>query len=174
MRPSPFQRNGTGSLRSRPYQDASHLLRFAPALRVTSPPLRQCSIWPEGGGRNDHVKFRATGTPTLCHWACNATPGSYSAVKLTCEKTAIEKMVYAITNPVDAGLVSESHQWPGICTQPRDIGTSQTIDRPKKLFRDQGPLPESATLRTRQGISCPFLTPMHSGWRCRSSLIYRQ
>ena len=47
---APPPSGGTESLRSRTCQDASHLLRCAPALRVTSPPLRQDGEWPEGGG----------------------------------------------------------------------------------------------------------------------------
>ena len=82
----------------------------------------------------------------LGRWECFFAPGSYSAVKLTDEQSALEKMVYSITNPVDAGLVSQSSAWPGICTLPRDIGTSLTVKRPDKLFRKEGPMPEEATL----------------------------
>jgi putative transposase len=82
----------------------------------------------------------------LGRWECFFRPGSYSAVQLTDEQSALEKLAYSITNPVEAGLVSHSQQWPGLCTLPQDIGTSRTVKRPDKLFRKEGPMPESASL----------------------------
>jgi len=63
-----------------------------------------------------------------------------SYVRLGDDEAILDKAVYAITNPVEALLVSSSDQWPGTCLwQP---GTYKAR-RPKLFFRDNGPLPEA-------------------------------
>jgi REP element-mobilizing transposase RayT len=80
-------------------------------------------------------------------WESFFAPGSYSAVKLLDADAVMDKLVYTITNPVDARLVPHSHQWPGICLQPSDMGKTLTVKRPWKLFRKDGPMPKAVTLR---------------------------
>ena len=60
---------------------------------------------------------------------------------------AIEKMVYALTNPVKDGLVESAHHWPGVSSLARTPPRSRLIGaRPKHFFRDEGLMPETAVL----------------------------
>ena len=54
-------------------------------------------------------------------------PGSWSAlVELIGAPDVWDKLVYTLTNPVEARLVSRSSEWPGLRTRP--------IDRLTRLF----------------------------------------
>jgi REP element-mobilizing transposase RayT len=66
-------------------------------------------------------------------------PGSYSAVRLTDPDAVLEKIAYALANPVAAGLVSRSEEWPGLTSQPSDIGAApRMVPRPPQFFRQEG------------------------------------
>jgi REP element-mobilizing transposase RayT len=68
------------------------------------------------------------------------TQASY--VRLENADAILEKTVYAITNPVEAGLVAHSKQWPGInIWRPG----SYVVQRPEVFFRDG--LPQTLELR---------------------------
>jgi putative transposase len=60
----------------------------------------------------------------------------------------IEKVAYAIANPVAAGLVQRAADWPGLTIQPSELGrTSWTAARPKHFFDPKNPnWPPHATL----------------------------
>jgi putative transposase len=75
-------------------------------------------------------------------------PGPYSAVELTDRNDMIAKVVYALQNPVQAGLVGASKAWPGLCSRPEDmlLGTTWTAARPNLYFSPNGSMPETATL----------------------------
>jgi hypothetical protein len=69
-----------------------------------------------------------------------------SVVRLVEVDDVIEKIVYAATNPVTAGLVERVHQWPGVNTlhallEKRSI----VVKRPRHFFSDD--MPEEVTLR---------------------------
>ena len=67
-----------------------------------------------------------------------------SYVRLTDDEAKLEKTAYAIANPVEAGLVSRSAQWPGfLLWKP---GTYK-FHRPKVFFDEQGFAPKSLKLR---------------------------
>jgi putative transposase len=101
--------------------------------------------------------------PEFCRWfhefsakCLNAHHGRWenlwaseppSVVELVDGTAQIDKVVYALTNPVQAGLVARVHQWPGVHSRPEDLGRSIPVRRPKGFFRDSGPLPEVAILR---------------------------
>lgn len=72
--------------------------------------------------------------------------GSYSPVKLIDGDDTLEKMVYVLANPVEAGLVARGDDWPGVRSAPGQIGTPETVRRPNFFFRKKGPTPETATL----------------------------
>ena len=60
----------------------------------------------------------------------------------------LDKLVYAATNPVKAGLVERVHQWPGVnglSALLRDEPLTAT--RPRHFFSAEGDLPERVTLR---------------------------
>ena len=83
----------------------------------------------------------------LGRWEFFWAPGSYSAVALIDRDDVIDKMVYVLTNPVDAGLVPKYEQWPGARSLLAETdGDPQEIDRPQGFFREKGPVPESAHL----------------------------
>lgn len=101
--------------------------------------------------------------PEFCRWlfeftakALNAhwgrwenlwSAGRPSVVHLVGEADQLDKMVYAITNPVAAGLVSAVHQWPGLVSLPNDAARSLTFKRPTGFFRQDGPLPDNVALK---------------------------
>ncbi len=63
-----------------------------------------------------------------------------------------DKVVYTLTNPVKAGLVSEHHLWPGAISDAGQIGMgSITTKRPRKFFAKT----DDATLLTRELILTP-------------------
>lgn len=66
-------------------------------------------------------------------------PGSYSAVRCTDDaESVLRRLVYVITNAVEAGLVERPEDWPGFCTLPEDIGTREfVIRRPSFFFRSR-------------------------------------
>jgi REP element-mobilizing transposase RayT len=72
---------------------------------------------------------------------------SYSAVTLLSSTDVLEKAVYVLANPVEAGLVQAGREWPGSWSSPDQIGGDRiTLHRPKFFFRSKGPLPETAEL----------------------------
>jgi len=77
-----------------------------------------------------------------------------SLVKLEEDHDVLARLVYALTNPVEAYLVERSQQWPGLITTPEMLleGDIQ-VPRPEVFFRPKGPTPAVATLRlTRPAI----------------------
>ena len=59
----------------------------------------------------------------------------------------LERMVYAITNPVKANLVKSYRDWPGICSLNWRIGETIHVRRPKGFFKTNGPTPSEVTVR---------------------------
>jgi REP-associated tyrosine transposase len=77
-------------------------------------------------------------------WAAEAT----CAVRLIEDADVLEKVVYALANPVTDHLVERVFDWPGASSlrytgaAPRTI----TIERPSIFFREGGPMPKIVTL----------------------------
>jgi REP element-mobilizing transposase RayT len=70
-----------------------------------------------------------------------------NAVPLAAPGDVLDKAAYALANPVAAGLVPRSRDWPGICSDPAQIGGDPiTARRPKTFFRADGYLPTEVTL----------------------------
>src|SRR4051812_15016222 len=71
-----------------------------------------------------------------------------SVVRLVDPNDVVDKMVYALTNPVKDGLVDKTHHWPGVTSLNALLhGSALSATRPKHFFRDEGTMPESVTLR---------------------------
>jgi putative transposase len=71
-----------------------------------------------------------------------------SVVRLVEPNDIIDKMVYALTNPVKDGLVEKAHHWPGVTSLGvHKHGARLKATRPKHFFRPEGPMPESVVLR---------------------------
>jgi hypothetical protein len=80
-------------------------------------------------------------------WESFWASGSYSAVQLVSQADAISKIAYVLANPVAAGLVRRGSDWPGLRSDPTQIGKKGIIfKRPSHFFRPEGPMPETATL----------------------------
>jgi putative transposase len=71
-----------------------------------------------------------------------------SIVELRTPAAIVEKIAYAIANPVAAGLVRCAHHWPGVTVRPEHLGRQHiTATRPDFYFDSDNPLwPQLATL----------------------------
>jgi len=70
-----------------------------------------------------------------------------SVVRLVSSEDVLKKLTYAVCNPVQAGLVERALEWPGVSSlRPLLEGRSLTVKRPEHFFRQEGPMPETATL----------------------------
>ena len=76
-------------------------------------------------------------------WATEPT----SVVTLVGDQAQLEKTVYTLCNPVEAGLVDRGDKWPGVRSSVSVPGEDIVVKRPKLYFSQNGPLPEQATLR---------------------------
>lgn len=66
-----------------------------------------------------------------------------SYVRLLDDAAVIDKIAYTLCNPVQEGLVERGNQWPGL-----RLGRpgSYRVRRPRKFFREMGPMPGSIEL----------------------------
>jgi len=70
-----------------------------------------------------------------------------SVVRLVDAGDVLDKMVYALTNPVKDNLVAKVADWPGINAFESIVrGGSISAVRPDFFFREDGPMPASVTL----------------------------
>jgi hypothetical protein len=74
-----------------------------------------------------------------------------SVVRLADDEDALEKLVYAVTNPVKDHLVERVKEWPGVNSyRANRLEEEKVVKRPKGFFRESGPMPETAVLRFRR------------------------
>ena len=70
-----------------------------------------------------------------------------SVVRLVGAEDVLNKLVYAVSNPVEAALVEYALQWPGVSSLRSMLeGRSLSAKRPVHFFRSEGGMPDSATL----------------------------
>ncbi|HVV16449.1 MAG TPA: hypothetical protein VHH90_04530 [Polyangia bacterium] len=70
-----------------------------------------------------------------------------SVVRLVDPDDAVDKMTYALTNPVKDGLVDRAHEWPGVTSLEAVLHDRPlTAWRPKHFFREEGPMPDNVSL----------------------------
>jgi REP element-mobilizing transposase RayT len=70
-----------------------------------------------------------------------------SVVRLVDPNDVIDKMTYALSNPVKDNLVDRAHHWPGVTSLQFLLHARPlTASRPKHFFREEGPMPEVASL----------------------------
>ncbi len=70
-----------------------------------------------------------------------------SVVRLVTPDDVIDKMTYALGNPVKDKLVDKAHRWPGVTSVDFLVhGRPLTASRPKHFFREEGPMPETVSL----------------------------
>ena len=70
-----------------------------------------------------------------------------SVVRLVEPDDILEKMIYALTNPVKDPIVERVWEWPGVNSYGATVdGATLTAVRPAHFFRKDGTMPEVATL----------------------------
>ena len=71
-----------------------------------------------------------------------------SVVQLRTPEATWEKLAYAMSNPVAAGLVNRAADWPGVTTLPHELGRAEwKCSRPKVFFDPDNPQwPDEVTL----------------------------
>jgi putative transposase len=103
-------------------------------------------------------------------WENFWAPEQTSVVELVREEDILDKMVYTLTNPVAAHLVSQVVHWPGASSlnaQLHDLPVRAI--RPSHFFRTNGPMPDEVTLKLSlpPGIEpaerAAFLTRLREG-----------
>jgi putative transposase len=71
-----------------------------------------------------------------------------SLVRLVDDEDVLKRLVYTLTNPVEAFLVEHGAQWPGLHTSPEQLLQGPlAAARPAVFFRENGPTPAVATLK---------------------------
>lgn len=74
-----------------------------------------------------------------------------SVLHLVKPSDVLDKMVYALTNPVKDNLVAKVAEWPGVNSLEGTLtGGSITATRPDFFFREDGKMPKTATLTFRR------------------------
>jgi len=70
-----------------------------------------------------------------------------SVLRLVDSADVLDKMVYALTNPCKDNLVAKVTDWPGVNSfEAMLAGETLTAVRPDHFFREDGPMPATATL----------------------------
>lgn len=111
-------------------------------LCVTDPDARL----PEFMHRLDGLLARALNA-FRGRWECFFAPGSYGDVDLVSEEDELRKLVYLLTNPVKAGLVSHSRRWTGASSRNWCFGEARTFERPSgAFFNPDGYMPKTVRL----------------------------
>jgi putative transposase len=83
-----------------------------------------------------------------------------SVLHLVEPRDVLDKMVYALTNPVKDNLVAKVAEWPGVNSLDGSItGGSITATRPDFFFREDGAMPKTATLTFRRPPEFADMTP---------------
>src|SRR5262245_30324862 len=83
-----------------------------------------------------------------------------SIVRLVDPNDTVDKMTYALTNPVKTGSVERAHHWPGVTSLQAILhGRPLTATRPKHFFRDEGPMPDTVILSFARPRGFAHLTP---------------
>src|SRR4029079_3449373 len=81
------------------------------------------------------------------HWENFWSSEQASVVRLVESDDVIDKMVYALSNPVKDGLVEKAHHWPGVTSLMATIHNKALIaSRPRHFFREEGPMPDAISL----------------------------
>jgi hypothetical protein len=83
-----------------------------------------------------------------------------SVVKLADAAAVLDKMTYALTNPVKDHLVERVAEWPGVNAYEALVrGQALTAHRPRHFFREGGHMPASVTLTFARPKAFEALSP---------------
>ncbi len=84
----------------------------------------------------------------LGRWEALWSSQRLSLVELVDAPDVWDKLVYTLTNPVEAGLVARSSEWPGLRTRPVDMTRDPRIfKRPRTAFFRRSRLPREVRLQ---------------------------
>ncbi|MDC3379321.1 transposase [Planctomycetota bacterium] len=85
----------------------------------------------------------------------------FSAVVLGNADSVLDKIVYTLANPIEAGLVAHLREWPGVYSKVSELAGGQWVaDRPGFFFRQKGKaLPEAVRLTLRKPPQFADLSP---------------
>jgi hypothetical protein len=87
-----------------------------------------------------------------------------SVVLLSDKRDVLARLIYALTNPVKDHLVERAQDWPGVTSLPCAVAEQAlTATRPRHFFRDDGEMPEVATLTFHQPKAFEHLTAQEYG-----------
>ena len=87
-----------------------------------------------------------------------------SVVRLVEAGDVLNKMTYALTNPVKDGLVERARHWPGVTSLETTLrGTRLFASRPRHFFRDEGTMPETVSLSFSRPKGLEHLSPTEFG-----------
>jgi putative transposase len=104
-------------------------------------------------------------------WASEQT----SVVRLVDTDDVLDKMTYALTNPVKDGLVESAHHWPGVTSIGCVVrGTPLVASRPKHFFREEGAMPDAVTLSFARPRGLEHLTPAEFASRVADRIRERE
>jgi len=77
-------------------------------------------------------------------WASEQT----SVVRLVDPNDVLDKMTYALSNPVKDRLVERAHHWPGVSSlDALTHAKPLTATRPRHFFREDGDMPDSVSIK---------------------------
>lgn len=102
---------------------------------------------------------------------------TYNFVRNASTEDLIEEYVYALTNPVAAGLVSHRKKWPGLLLDPGPAGKlTITVRRPSFFFSERMPKEVKIVLETPRCELSPraFMKEVYRRANLREEQIRRQ
>jgi len=95
-----------------------------------------------------HKLFAKCQNALLGRWENFWSSEQTSVVVLATDYDVVDKLIYAVTNPVKDDLVERAGDWPGTTSYGANrTGKERLIKRPKHFFRDGGLMPDAVTLR---------------------------
>lgn len=85
----------------------------------------------------DFHRVVALGIQSIRRWQGEVWDGAAtSCVTLCTPKAVVEKLAYAMNNPVDAGLVNDPGEWPGVMVLPEELGAKTWKEKRPGVFYD--------------------------------------
>jgi putative transposase len=84
----------------------------------------------------DFHRVVALGIQCLRNWEGEVWDGAATSCVMLCTPSAVvEKLAYAMNNPVKAGLVNDAEEWPGVMVLPSDLGMKTwKVQRPRVYY----------------------------------------
>jgi REP element-mobilizing transposase RayT len=88
-------------------------------------------------------------------WECLWSPEPAHYLELGDDDDVIRKIAYVVANPVAAGLVERSRDWPGVLLCAVDEPVAEHVERPTSYFAEAGEFSRSIVLRVVSPAGIP-------------------